>query len=75
MICGNPHIRESGKVFQLFISWFASHFFVFPFFLYLGWREIIFFSNISYEIRDITIESDENQNVRRAEFIIRAHMH
>jgi hypothetical protein len=33
-----------------------------------------FFFNISYEIRDKTIEFDENRNVWRAEFVVRAHM-
>ncbi|XP_072996992.1 uncharacterized protein [Typha latifolia] len=39
-----------------------------------GWRKISFFFNISFEIKDKSIEFDENQNVRRAEFVIRAFM-
>ncbi|KAF3331620.1 hypothetical protein FCM35_KLT03026 [Carex littledalei] len=39
-----------------------------------GWRKMSFFFNISYEIKDKTIEFDENRNVRRAEFVVRAHM-
>ncbi|KAJ3682723.1 hypothetical protein LUZ60_012950 [Juncus effusus] len=39
-----------------------------------GWRKMSFFFNISYEIKDKTIEFDENRNVRRAEFLVRAHM-
>lgn len=30
--------------------------------------------NISYEIKDKSIEFDENRNVRRAEFVVRAYM-
>ncbi|KAL1193873.1 hypothetical protein V5N11_031996 [Cardamine amara subsp. amara] len=40
-----------------------------------GWRKISFYFNVSYEIRDKTIEFDENRNVQRAEFIVRAIMH
>ncbi|XP_010543313.1 PREDICTED: uncharacterized protein LOC104816277 isoform X2 [Tarenaya hassleriana] len=40
-----------------------------------GWRKISFYFNVSYEIRDKTIEFDDNKNVQRAEFIVRAHMH
>ncbi|KAL3628628.1 hypothetical protein CASFOL_027674 [Castilleja foliolosa] len=39
-----------------------------------GWRKISFYFNVSYEIKDKTIEFDENRNVQRAEFIARAHM-
>ncbi|KAI7754405.1 hypothetical protein M8C21_020084 [Ambrosia artemisiifolia] len=39
-----------------------------------GWRKISFYFNISYEIKDKTIEFDDNRNVQRAEFIVRAHM-
>ncbi|CAH8391348.1 unnamed protein product [Eruca vesicaria subsp. sativa] len=40
-----------------------------------GWRKISFYFNVSYEIRDKNIEFDENRNVQRAEFIVRAIMH
>ncbi|CAA7033631.1 unnamed protein product [Microthlaspi erraticum] len=40
-----------------------------------GWRKISFYFNVSYEIRDKTIEFDDNRNVQRAEFIVRAIMH
>ncbi|KAI3474089.1 hypothetical protein Pfo_028877 [Paulownia fortunei] len=40
-----------------------------------GWRKISFYFNLSYEIKDKTIEFDENHNVQRAEFIVRAYMH
>ncbi|VVA96983.1 unnamed protein product [Arabis nemorensis] len=40
-----------------------------------GWRKISFYFNVSYEIKDKTIEFDENRNVQRAEFIVRAIMH
>lgn len=30
--------------------------------------------NLSYEIKDKTIEFDENRNVQRAEFVVRAYM-
>ncbi|KAJ4816783.1 Peptide transporter family protein [Rhynchospora pubera] len=39
-----------------------------------GWRKMSFFFNISYEIRDKSIEFDDSRNVRRAEFVVRAHM-
>ncbi|KAL3642503.1 hypothetical protein CASFOL_013318 [Castilleja foliolosa] len=39
-----------------------------------GWRKISFYFNLSYEIKDKTIEFDENRNVQRAEFTVRAHM-
>ncbi|KAJ1378123.1 hypothetical protein SESBI_48173 [Sesbania bispinosa] len=39
-----------------------------------GWRKISCYFNISYEIRDKNIEFDENRNVQRAEFVIRAYM-
>ncbi|EPS67168.1 hypothetical protein M569_07609, partial [Genlisea aurea] len=40
-----------------------------------GWRKISFYFNLSYEIKDKIIEFDENHNVQRAEFIVRAYMH
>ena len=40
----------------------------------LGWRKISFYFNLSFEIKDKTIEFDENRNVLRAEFVVRAHM-
>ncbi|KAK4396239.1 hypothetical protein Sango_1460500 [Sesamum angolense] len=39
-----------------------------------SWRKISFYFNLSYEIKDKTIEFDENRNVARAEFIVRAYM-
>ncbi|GER28608.1 50S ribosomal protein L2 [Striga asiatica] len=39
-----------------------------------GWRKISFYFNLSYEIKDKTIEYDDNRNVQRAEFIVRAYM-
>ncbi|KAL2250521.1 UNVERIFIED_CONTAM: hypothetical protein Sindi_2174400 [Sesamum indicum] len=39
-----------------------------------GWRKISFYFNLSYEIKDKTIEFDENHNVARAEFVVRAYM-
>ncbi|XP_020974125.1 uncharacterized protein LOC107630017 isoform X3 [Arachis ipaensis] len=39
-----------------------------------GWRKISCYFNISYEIRDKNIEFDENRNVQRAEFVVRAYM-
>lgn len=39
-----------------------------------GWRKISFYFNLSFEIKDKTIEFDENRNVQRAEFIVRAYM-
>ncbi|XP_074268926.1 uncharacterized protein LOC141592220 isoform X2 [Silene latifolia] len=40
-----------------------------------GWRKIAFYFNVSFEIKDKTIEFDDNRNVQRAEFLIRASMH
>ncbi|XP_009338751.2 LOW QUALITY PROTEIN: uncharacterized protein LOC103931063 [Pyrus x bretschneideri] len=45
-----------------------------PFIKKSGWRKISFYFNLSFEIKDKTIEFDENQNVLRAEFVVRAHM-
>ncbi|KAL6896749.1 hypothetical protein ACP4OV_007321 [Aristida adscensionis] len=39
-----------------------------------GWRKISCFFNISFEIKDHSIEFDENRNVNRAEFLVRASM-
>lgn len=39
-----------------------------------GWRKIALFFNISFEIKDKSIEFDENRNVVRAEFVVRAFM-
>ncbi|KAL7589241.1 hypothetical protein Lser_V15G38689 [Lactuca serriola] len=45
-----------------------------PFIKKSGWRKISFYFNISYEIKEKSIEFDDNHNVQRAEFIVRAHM-
>uniref|UniRef100_A0A7N2N971 Uncharacterized protein n=2 Tax=Quercus lobata TaxID=97700 RepID=A0A7N2N971_QUELO len=45
-----------------------------PFIKKSGWRKISFYFNLSFEIRDKTIEFDENRNVQRAEFVVRAYM-
>ncbi|KAH9325590.1 hypothetical protein KI387_005768, partial [Taxus chinensis] len=45
-----------------------------PFIKKSGWRKIAFFFNISFEIKDKTIQLDQNSNVLRAEFVIRASM-
>ncbi|GMN58647.1 hypothetical protein TIFTF001_027736 [Ficus carica] len=45
-----------------------------PFIKKSGWRKISFYFNLSYEIRDKTIEFDDNRNVQRAEFVVRAYM-
>ncbi|XP_054790146.1 uncharacterized protein LOC129295635 [Prosopis cineraria] len=45
-----------------------------PFIKKSGWRKISCFFNISFEIRDKNIEFDENRNVQRAEFVVRAYM-
>ncbi|KAK1583028.1 hypothetical protein Q3G72_020391 [Acer saccharum] len=37
-------------------------------------RKISFYFNVPYEIKDKTIEFDENCNVQRAEFVVRAYM-
>lgn len=41
---------------------------------FLGWRKMSCYFNLSYEIKDKTIEFDENRNVQRAEFVVRAYM-
>lgn len=41
---------------------------------FVGWRKISCYFNISYEIRDKNIEFDQDRNVQRAEFVIRAYM-
>lgn len=45
-----------------------------PFIKKTGWRKIAFFFNISFEIKDRTIQLDQNSNVLRAEFVVRASM-
>ncbi|XP_077222827.1 uncharacterized protein LOC143870202 [Tasmannia lanceolata] len=45
-----------------------------PFIKKSGWRKISFFFNLSFEIKDKSIEFDENRNVLRAEFVVRAFM-
>ncbi|CAO2839592.1 unnamed protein product [Amaranthus hypochondriacus] len=45
-----------------------------PFIKKSGWRKIAFYFNVSFEIRDKTIQFDENRNVQRAEFVARAYM-
>ncbi|KAF7143299.1 hypothetical protein RHSIM_Rhsim05G0191600 [Rhododendron simsii] len=45
-----------------------------PFIKKTGWRKISFYFNLSFEIKDKTIEFDENRNVLRAEFVVRAYM-
>ncbi|KAJ6742145.1 PEPTIDE TRANSPORTER FAMILY PROTEIN [Salix viminalis] len=45
-----------------------------PFIKKSGWRKISFYFNISYEIKDKTIEFDDNRNVQRSEFVVRAYM-
>ncbi|XP_044969330.1 uncharacterized protein LOC123429350 isoform X1 [Hordeum vulgare subsp. vulgare] len=39
-----------------------------------GWRKISCFYNISFEIKDHSIEFDDSHNVNRAEFLVRASM-
>ncbi|XP_031488638.1 uncharacterized protein LOC116256416 isoform X1 [Nymphaea colorata] len=45
-----------------------------PFIKKTGWRKISFFFNLSFEIKDKKIDIDQNRNVQRAEFIVRAFM-
>lgn len=45
-----------------------------PFIKKTGWRKISFYFNLSFEIKDKSIEFDENRNVLRAEFVARAYM-
>ncbi|XP_022983918.1 uncharacterized protein LOC111482396 [Cucurbita maxima] len=45
-----------------------------PFIKKSGWRKISFYFNLSFEIKDKTIEFDDNRNVQRAEFVVRAYM-
>ncbi|RLM87684.1 uncharacterized protein C2845_PM04G24560 [Panicum miliaceum] len=39
-----------------------------------GWRKISCFFNISFEIKDRSIEFDDDRNVKHAEFLVRASM-
>ncbi|CAN1304355.1 hypothetical protein LINPERPRIM_LOCUS26171 [Linum perenne] len=45
-----------------------------PFIKKSGWRKISCFFNLSFEIKDKSIEFDNDRNVQRAEFVVRAHM-
>ncbi|XP_002983193.2 uncharacterized protein LOC9654649 [Selaginella moellendorffii] len=45
-----------------------------PFIRKSGWRKIAFFFSISFEIKERKIEYDQNTNVLRAEFVVRASM-
>lgn len=45
-----------------------------PFIKKTGWRKISFYFNLSFEIKDKSIEFDDNRNVLRAEFVVRAYM-
>ncbi|KAL9239247.1 hypothetical protein vseg_013587 [Gypsophila vaccaria] len=45
-----------------------------PFIKKSGWRKIAFYFNVSFEIKDKTIEFDDKRDVQRAEFIVRAYM-
>ncbi|XP_058109696.1 uncharacterized protein LOC131252923 isoform X2 [Magnolia sinica] len=45
-----------------------------PFIKKSGWRKISFFFNLSFEIKDKSIEFDDNRNVLRSEFVVRASM-
>jgi hypothetical protein len=45
-----------------------------PFIKKTGWHKIAFFFNISFEIKDGTIQLDEKSNVLRVEFVVRASM-
>ncbi|OVA18348.1 hypothetical protein BVC80_1835g787 [Macleaya cordata] len=45
-----------------------------PFIKKSGWRKISFYFNLSFEIKDKSIEFDDNRNVQRAEFVVRAYM-
>ncbi|GMH10144.1 hypothetical protein Nepgr_011985 [Nepenthes gracilis] len=45
-----------------------------PFIKKSGWRKMAFYFNVSFEIKDKIIEFDENRNVQRAEFVVRAYM-
>lgn len=45
-----------------------------PYIKKTGWRKIAFYFNISFEIKDKSIEFDEQRNVQRAEFVVRAYM-
>ncbi|XP_068669159.1 uncharacterized protein [Aristolochia californica] len=45
-----------------------------PFIKKSGWRKISCFFNLSYEIKDKSIDFDDSRNVQRAEFVVRAYM-
>ncbi|XP_076955009.1 uncharacterized protein LOC143629687 isoform X1 [Bidens hawaiensis] len=74
MISGSPYIKKSGKTVSS-PNLFGPHkCCLCRVVSKTGWRKISCYFNISYEIKDKTIEFDDNRNVQRAEFIIRAHM-
>lgn len=85
MISGNPFIKKSGnecKEYSNFNEW-AFSIWLFQrwrnkcnilHICHLGWRKISFYFNLSFEIKDKSIEFDENRNVQRAEFVVRAYM-
>ncbi|XP_031396216.1 uncharacterized protein LOC116207429 isoform X1 [Punica granatum] len=45
-----------------------------PFIKKSGWRKISCYFNLSFEIKDKSIEFDQNRDVQRAEFVVRAYM-
>ncbi|CAM6082744.1 unnamed protein product [Calypogeia fissa] len=45
-----------------------------PYIKKTGWRKIAFFFNLSFEIKDKNIQFDQQANVLRAEFVVRASM-
>lgn len=76
LIQGHPFIKKSGNLWKfilVILIKLASHSSNRMYF-FSGWRKISFFFNLSFEIRDKSIEFDENRNVQRAEFIVRAYM-
>lgn len=75
MISGHPFIKKSGKAWWLSLSVIVSRWNNnLRLICSIGWRKISFCFNLSYEIRDKTIEFGDNRNVPRAEFVIRAYM-
>lgn len=78
MISGNPFIKKSGEVASLYSMFSYTYSFQLShdslLCIFTGWRKISFYFNLSYEIKDKTIEFDQNRNVQRAEFVVRAYM-
>lgn len=78
MISGSPYIKKSGNILEPMdvyrCTYWTRNLLIWVLSVLPGWRKISCFFSISFEIRDKSIEFDENRNVQRAEFVARALM-